>query len=124
MILEESTFTLYSMKHYDNPHCHGIEEFEEDLKRIGYVKKLLTKYKTSGVVNERLVLNHLIVIYNCFGKNATNMLFFKLKGFHEILKPFVEYLNYLPVAIEYSNTIIYTKDIESDPVIKQSLKRI
>jgi len=124
MKLEESTFVLYAMKYYDNPHCHGIEEFEEDLKRIGYVKKLLSKYNASGVVNERLVLNHLIVIYNCFGKYATNMLFYKLKEFHAVLKPFVAYLNYLPVTIEYEDTIIYTKNIESDTTILKILGRI
>lgn len=124
MKLEESTFVLYAMKYYDNPHCHSIEEFEEDLKRIGYVKKLLTKYKVSGSVNERLVLNHLIVIYNCFGKYATNMLFFKLKGFHDVLKPFVAYLNYLPVSIEYEEEVIYSENIEPDTKLSDMLKRI
>ena len=89
MKLEENTFTLYATKYYDNPHCNSIEEFEEDLKRLSYIKKLFAKYKQSGDINERLVLNHIIVIYNCFGSNGTNMLFMKLEKFHDILIPFV-----------------------------------
>ena len=66
MKLEESTFTLYAIKYYDNPHCNSIEEYEDDVKRIKHIKKLISKYKQSGEINERLLLNHLIVFYNCF----------------------------------------------------------
>ena len=122
--LEESTFLLYAAKHYDNPHCHDVSEFEEDLKRFQYLRKLFGRYKQFGDLKERLILNHLIIIYNCFGTNATNMLFMKLDEYHEYLKPFVDYLNYLPERIDYNNTVINTSKIISDPQILEKLGEI
>lgn len=119
--LGESTFPLYAAKYYDNPHCHDISEFEEDLKRFQYLRKLFGRYKQFGDLKERLILNHLIIIYNCFGTNATNMLFMKLDEYHEYLKPFVEYLNFMPDYIEYNDRIIYANKILSDPIIIEIL---
>ena len=124
MKLDDKTFALYASRYYDNPHCHSIEEFEDDLKRISHIKKLFVKYRQNGEINERLVLNHIIVIYNCFGMHGTNMLFMKLEKFHDILKPFVEALNYLPVAVEYNDKVIYTKDIPVDGKILEILRKI
>lgn len=121
MKLGESTFLLYAAKHYDNPHCHDVSEFEEDLKRFQYLRKLFGRYKQFGDLKERLILNHLIIIYNCFGTNATNMLFMKLDEYHEYLKPFVEYLNFMPERIEYSDRVIYANKILSDPIIQEKL---
>lgn len=119
MKLEESTFSLYASKYYDNPNCHSIEEFEEDLQRIKYIKKLFSKYKKNGELNERLVLNHIIIFYNCFGEKATNILFMKLDKYHSYLKPFISYLNYLPVTVEYNKKVIYTETIRDDEVVKK-----
>lgn len=124
MILTESTFLLYAAKHYDNPHCHDETEFEEDLKRFFYLKKLFQKYKQTGELRERLILNHLITLYNIFGLATTDMLFMKLEGFHESLKPFVEYLNYLPLFIRYDKIQINTEQIQSDELVLETLKRI
>ena len=121
MKLGESTFLLYAAKHYDNPHCHDVSEFEEDLKRFQYLRKLFGRYKQFGDLKERLILNHLIIIYNCFGTNATDMLFMKLDEYHEYLKPFVEYLNFMPERIEYSDRVIYANKILSDPIIQEKL---
>jgi hypothetical protein len=122
--LTESTFPLYAAKYYDNPHCHDIIEFEEDLKRFQYLRKLFAKYKQTGELKERLILNHLIILYNVFGKAATNMLFMRLEDFHDSLKPFVEYLNYMPTSVEYENKYIYTELIVSDEYITEILKGI
>lgn len=124
MKLGESTFLLYAAKYYDNPYCHDISEFEEDLKRFQYLRKLFGRYKQFGDLKERLILNHLIIIYNCFGTNATNMLFMKLEDYHDNLKPFVEYLNFMPDKIEYNDTIIYTNKITSDPIIIEKIGEI
>jgi hypothetical protein len=124
MKLGEPTFLLYAAKHYDNPHCHDVSEFEEDLKRFQYLRKLFGRYKQFGDLKERLVLNHLIIIYNCFGTEATNMLFMKLDEYHEYLKPFVEYLNFMPEHIEYCGRIIYANRIISDPIIAEKLGEI
>jgi hypothetical protein len=122
--LGESTFLLYAAKYYDNPHCSDIAEFEEDLKRFQYLRKLFGRYKQTGELKERLILNHLIILYNCFGLETTNMLFMKLDEYHEYLKPFVEYLNYMPEFIEYDNERIHSRHIKSDVFIEETLKEI
>lgn len=122
--LGESTFLLYAAKYYDNPHCSDITEFEEDLKRFQYLRKLFGRYRQTGELKERLILNHLIILYNCFGLETTNMLFMKLDEYRECLKPFVEYLNFMPEFIEYDNKIMHNKHINSDVFIEETLKGI
>lgn len=124
MKLEESTFLFYASKYYDNQQCHDISEFEEDLKRFQYLRKLFGRYKQVGDLKERLILNHLIIIYNCFGIYATNMLFMKLEDYHEDLKPFIEYLNYMPNYIEYNNKRIYKSNINDNLEIKKVIETI
>jgi len=78
--LSEETFSLYAIKFYDNPHCRGMSEFYDDLKRFRYLKRLFRKYKAGKGLKERLVLNHIIILYNLFGVEATTkMLFFKIE---------------------------------------------
>jgi hypothetical protein len=124
MILTESTFLLFAAKHYENPHCHDESEFEEDLKRFQYLRKLFNKYKQTGELKERLILNHLIILYNVFGPAATDMLFMRLEGYHDCLKPFVAYLNYLPIYIRYDGKHIFSDMIDSDNNVTEILKRI
>ena len=97
MKLSDDNFLIYAMNHYDNPQCHSIEEFEEDLKKFLYLKKLFSRYKNNGELRERLILNHIIVLYNIFGDAATDMLMLKLKEEYESeLGTFLIYLNRLP----------------------------
>jgi hypothetical protein len=124
MLLSESTFLLYAAKYYDNPHCSDINEFEEDLKRFQYLRKLFSRYRQVGELKERLVLNHLIVLYNVFGLNTTHMLFMKLEEYHEYLYPFVEYLNFMPNVIEYDDRVINKLSIVPDKQITERLKSI
>jgi hypothetical protein len=124
MILTESTFLLFASKYYDNPNCADIVEFDEDLKRFQYLRKLFGRYRQDNDLKERLILNHLIVIYNIFGPEATNMLFMKLHDYHEYLKPFVEYLNYMPIHITYDDVMIHKDNINADEKISDLLKGI
>lgn len=96
--LNDENFPLYAVKHYDNPQCHSMQEFEEDLTRIIYLKRLFRKYKRSGELRDRLILNHLITFYNVFGiEPATRMLFYKMDSdLLPLLKTFLVYLHYLP----------------------------
>lgn len=124
MILTESTFLLFASKHYDNPQCSDVSEFEEDLKRFQYLRKLFGRYRQDDDLKERLILNHLIIIYNVFGPEATNMLFMKLHEFHDCLKPFVEYLNFMPGIIQYDDVNLSAENIDSDQSISETLKGI
>lgn len=78
--LTEDNFVIYALKHYDNPGCKGLAEFQDDLKRFIYLKRLFKKYVPGKGLKERLILNHLVVLYNLFGiEAATKMLFLKIK---------------------------------------------
>ena len=68
------------------------------MKRFKYIKRLLRKYQDSGELKERLILNHMTVIYNVFGADAgSTLLLFKIEPeFWGILKTFMVFLNMLP----------------------------
>lgn len=124
--IDDSNFLLYAAKHYDNAQCHDTAEFYDDLKRFKYIKRLFIKYQESGELRERLILNHIIVLYNMFGEEATRMLFFKLDGFYPYLKPFLVLLRRMPDTIYLigSHDIIYSSDIIMDPDIIEELRKI
>ena len=89
------------MKMYNNPQCKNISEFQEDMNRIKYLKRLLRKYKASGELRERLILNHIIIFYNVFDiVPATRLLFSRIeRDLHPYLKTFIVFLNNLPQNI-------------------------
>ena len=125
--LNAKNFVLYAAKHYDNPSCESIEEFHDDLNRFKYIKRLFTKYQESGEIKERLVLNHLIALYNLFGAvPTTRMLFFKLEGNWELLKPFLIYLGYMPERLYEigEHKVIIDSSIPLDDVIVNRLRNI
>jgi len=95
--LTEQNVLLYAAKHYYKPQFSDIEEFYEDLKRFKYIKRLLNRYLEQGELAERLILNHLIVIFNSFGiEAALNILDLKLDDKHwPVMKPFLVYLKYI-----------------------------
>ena len=94
-LLTNSNFLLYASKHYENPQCEGMHEFREDLNRIKYIKRLLRKYVKSGILRERLILNHIIILQNVFGPVVcSRILFFKInKELHSQLKTFLIFLS-------------------------------
>jgi hypothetical protein len=118
MQLTEKNLVLYAAQHYYNPKCIDSEEFFEDLKRFKYVKRLLNRYKQSGELSHRLILNHLIVIFNVFGFEAgLDILELKIELDHwETLKPFLIFLK----AIKND---MYT-NIEMDKVVVEALRKI
>jgi len=99
--LNEKNYLHFAMKFYDNRQCTSIEEFNEDLNKIKYVKRLFNRFLETGELRTNLILNHLIVIYNVFeNEAATRMLFFRVeKKFYSILKPFLIFLNRLPEKV-------------------------
>lgn len=102
--LNEGNFLVYAMHHYDNPQCHSLAEFEEDLKKFLYLKKLLSRYKNNGELRERLILNHIIVLYNIFGEAATRMLFYKIEeSCWNVLVTFLVYLDRMPEEVPEYN---------------------
>jgi len=98
--LTDENFLLQSAKHYKKSYFNNTDEFLTDLKRIKYIKKLLTRYKSSGVIDERLLLNHIIILNNIFGPIfLCRVLYLKLSNYFEYIKPFLLYLKLLPEII-------------------------
>tara|TARA_B110000483_G_scaffold68275_1_gene85276 strand:- start:714 stop:1085 length:372 start_codon:yes stop_codon:yes gene_type:complete len=106
--LDNDNFELYAAKHYNNFSCISTEEFYEDVARFKYVLRLLRRYRQSGIIQERLILNHIIVIYNVFEILAANkMMFFKIdEDLWPSLKSFLIYLNYLPENNKYRDVTV------------------
>ena len=122
--LNDDNFMIYAAKAYSSPRCI-LSEFEEDLKRIKYVKKLVKRYRASGDLNERLILNHIIILGNVFGVEATvRMLFFKFdKEDYAALKTFLLFLNYMPTLIPGINgKNLSSSDITIDIFIGKRLR--
>lgn len=109
---------MYAIKHYDNPQCEGEKEFEDDLKRFKYIKRLLRRYYDTGVLKERLLLNHLIVLNNVFSVDvATTLLLYKIQpDYWPALKSFLIYLNSIS-----DNELI---EIEHDMIVLETLGKI
>ena len=125
--LTDDTFLMYAIKHYNNPSCRGIQDFNDDLRRLRYIKRLLGRYRQTGVIKERLVINHLVVFFNVFGvEAATRMLFFKIKeSLWPELKTFLVYLNYMPQVVIVSNGLrLPESDIPLDQVLVEILRKL
>ena len=102
---------MYAIRHYNNPQSEGEKEFEDDLKRFKYIKRLLRKYHDTGILKERLLLNHLIVLHNVFGTTAcVTLLLYKIqKEYWSVLKSFLIFLN--SITEEELSDIEENKDV-------------
>lgn len=122
--LTQDTFLLYAAQHYNNPSCISLREFESDLKRFKYIKRLLKRYKKSGILSERLLLNHLILLHNVFSDALVPMLFLKFEEeFWPQIKTFLVFLNYLPEDFHITKNIKET-EIPLDDNIITKLRKI
>ena len=124
--LTDENFLLFAARHYYSLH-YSIAEFNSDLKRITYIKRLLKKYVKSGELAERLILNHLILLYNVFEPTsaASNMLFLKIdRECYSSLKTFLVYLNRMPDNILINHKIIMSSDIMVDMNIATVLRKL
>ena len=123
MQLTEDNFLLYAMHHYDNSQCTTLAEFEEDLKRFGYLKKLLGRYVDNGDLKERLIINHIIVLHNLFGVITPELIFFKIdKQYWNVLITFLVYLELMPDRIpEFGITL---SDYVLDERVLEALRKL
>ena len=95
--LNDDNYVIFAIKHYENPLSSTMEEFEEDLKRFKYIKRLLKKYVVSGELKHHLILNHMIICFNVFGDGAIPLLFYKIdKEYWSLIKTFLQFLNRIP----------------------------
>ena len=120
--LDDDNFVRYAMKYYDNPQCSGVDEFKEDLDKFKYLKRLFTSYHNDGELKERLILNHLIVLFNVFGSIPTvRMLFFQMpERSHPAIKTFLISIRMLPERDDMGLPI----DIDRIPLDINIVKRL
>ena len=124
--LNVNNVLLYCMKAYDKPNCI-MSEFKEDMKRFNYLKRLFRRYRKMDDLRERLVINHLVVVYNVFGVEvATRMLFYKIsKDDYSALKTYLIFLNYMPAVVHgIKGQDIISSEIPVDMKIAEVLREI
>jgi hypothetical protein len=98
--LTPENWMIFAIQNYNNPQSVTYTDFEEDLNRIRYIKRLFRRYETEGELKTHLILNHIIVMYNVFGDAATPLLFYKTEATHwSYLKAFMLFLNRLPESL-------------------------
>jgi len=114
--LNESNYLLFAIKFYNNPQAVTRDDFEADLKRIRYIKRLLKRYKNTGELKVHLILNHLIILFNVFDDATVPLLFYHLEEeLWPAIKSFLVFLNRIP---EYPRTKISEIEID-DKCLKQ-----
>jgi hypothetical protein len=124
--LDESNILLYAAKCYEKPNCID-SEFDEDYKRIRYIKRLLHRYRLTGEIKERLILNHLVVAQNVFGiEPTTRMLFLRLdKRDWSALKTFLIFTSAMPTVVKgIRGENILSSDISLDFKIVELLRKL
>lgn len=126
--LADDTWLLYAAKYYNNPQCCDTAEFYDDLNRFKYLKRLFNRFEAEGDLKERLILNHIIILYNVFGQPAaTRMLFYKLEGQWHLLKPFLVLLGFMPDKVEgigIDNKTVLSSDVPMNCHIVDVLRKI
>jgi hypothetical protein len=126
-LLTEKNFLLFCAAHYDNAQYASTEDFIEDLNRIKYIKKLITRYVENGELKERLILNHIIILCNCFGPEILcKILYLKLKPQMHFIKPFLILINALPERIYNieDEKVVDTDLISMDKNIVSKLRKV
>jgi len=124
--LTEDNFLLYAIKAFDSPSC-VMSEFEEEMNRIQYIKRLFTKYYNGSELKDRLIINHLMVLYNVFGvEAATRILFYKLEEKdYSVLKTFLVFLNFMPGRVKgIRGKDIIASDVSLDVGTVRCLRKI
>ena len=124
--LTNENIMLYLVKAYDKPNCI-MSEFNDDMKRFNYLKRLFQRYRKYDELREQLVLNHLVVLYNVFGPEvASRALFFKVsKDDYSALKTYMLFLNIMPERIRgIKGQDIVSSNIPVDMKIAEALRQI
>ena len=118
--LNDDNFQLFAIKNYQNPQAVTKEDFDKDLNHFKYIKRLLKRYKNTGVLKSHLLLNHFIILYNIWGQATTPMLFHKIdQDLWPTMKAFIMFLNRFP---EYPKTNMH--DVQVDLDCLKELNRI
>lgn len=96
---------VFAAQHYKNVHCLTLSEFRKDVKRLVLARIIMRNYLKNNTIQIQLLLNHIIIFNNMFGKMATIRLFFFRcdPNLHPILKTIFNYMSILPPYIPEVN---------------------
>ena len=98
--LTPDNWIFFAIQNYNNPSSVTYSDFEEDLKRFKYIKRLLKRNEATGELKTHLILNHVIILYNVFDDAATPLLFYRIEAtYWSLLKAFMLFLNRLPTKL-------------------------
>lgn len=118
MMKTDAEFLHLALHSYSNRQCNTVEEFNSDLNRITIIRKMIRQYLISGEISHRLILNHLVILFNVFGANAMALIMYKIESeYFSILFPFLQALNRLPLPEEMI-------DVDFDQTIVKELERL
>ena len=110
--LKEENFLIFAIKNYENPQAVTREDFDKDLSRFRYIKRLLKRYKGGGELKVHLLINHFIILYNIFGDATTPILFYKIdKSLWSSIKTFIVFLDKLP---EFPKSYIHEIELDQN----------
>lgn len=118
IVVTSENFGLVAAKYYDDISATD-QEFQEDLRRFSLIKRLLNVYIRTGQLKERLILNHLIIIFNVFDEAALPLLFHELRDYLTLLVPFLVSINRLPPMVGE----IHTSSIPLDQKVVECLRK-
>ena len=121
--LNDDNYLVYALKHYNSPECSGMDDFEEDMKRFKYLKRLFRRYERTSVLNDRLILNHLIVLYNVLDQCNTFTIFQDRQTTLVYVEDFLVFLNRMPMESIVTGGV-KGDDIQLDYEIINILRKI
>lgn len=125
MQITELTFTKLAVTAYNTHKCEGISDITGDIDRFKYISKAFTKYTKDGELKERIILNHLIILYNVFGESASRFLFYKIKNEHySVLITFLAYLHRLGDSVEINGKMVSITKMKYDAIAAERLQKI
>jgi hypothetical protein len=118
IVVTADNFCLVAAKFYDDIGATD-QEFQEDLRRFSLLKRLFNTYLKSGELKDRLVLNHLIILFNVFNEATIPLLFHELREYLPQLVPFLVGMQRLPDKVGDQ----FTSEIPLDTKVIECLRR-
>ena len=115
----DAEFLRKAMHVYENIQCNTLEEFNEDLNRFTIIRKMVSRYLSTGEISTRLLLNHVVVIFNVFGQTAVEMFLYKMpQEYYSAVFTFVKSLD--RVTAEF----LKQHNISVDQKILEEIKKL
>ncbi len=94
MDCKEEILQLAGQNYYRN-NFFNYTEFKKDLYNLFIVRKMINRFIKTGIVNEKLLLNNIVISINVFGINQINSIFELLLSKEElgVIKSILIFLN-------------------------------